>query len=84
MEEKLLKCKRMFEKTFNYFFHVIYLESCYSYNVVPEGLKLNKKPFISLPFYKMMIWKETLQETESSLLKHLLEGVTDKYIEMEN
>ena len=66
-------------KSCNYFFHIAFLETCKTFNVVPSGLVINKKPFIEFSNHEMDIfWKSTVEATEQQLLETLIVGVHEK------
>ena len=56
------------------FYHVIFLEVCKSYQIVADGLYVEKEPCIGNPSKKFLdAWKNQLKVTRSNLRNVLLE-----------
>jgi len=71
-------------KSLKYFFHIAYLETCKSFDLIPNGLLLNKKPFISFITDDLEAsWEETIKSTERQLLETLILGINEKRIALE-
>ena len=62
------------------FCYVIFLEVCKSYQIVPDGLYVEKEPCIGNPSNKFLdAWKSQLAVTRSNLIDVLLKEYVDKY-----
>ena len=59
------------------FYHVIFLEVCKSYQIVPDGLYVEKEPCIGNPS------KNQLEVTRSNLRDALLKEYVKKYLKLE-
>ena len=56
------------EEVYKSFYHVIFLEVCKSYQIVPDGLYVEKEPCIGNPSKNFLdAWKNQLEITRSSL-----------------
>ena len=72
------------EEVYKSFYHVIFLEMCKSYQIVPDGLYVEKEPCIGNPSKKFLdAWKNQLEITRSSLRDVLLEEYVEKYFKLE-
>ena len=62
----------------------VFLEVCKSYQIVPDGLYVEKEPCIGNPSKKFLdAWKNQLEITRSSLRDVLLEEYVEKYFKLE-
>ena len=62
----------------------VFLEVCKSYQIVPDGLYVEKEPCIGNPSKKLLdAWKNQLEITRSSLRDVLLEEYVEKYFKLE-
>ena len=67
-----------------YFYHIAFLETCKTFDVLPGGLKVTNVPFISFVTDNIKIsWHNTTESTEEDLLETLILGIEDKRIWME-
>ena len=72
------------KKIYNYFFHVIFLETCRSYGTFPEGLKINKQPFIKFESETQSTeWNTCIRSTEIDLCKMLEVGLVKNMYALE-
>ena len=68
------KCNR-------YFYHIAFLETCKTFDVLPGGLKITNVPFISFVTDDIKIsWHNTTTSTEKDLLEMLILGIENKRI----
>ena len=80
----ITSCFRSAVKGISYHYHVAFLEVCKSYNIVPKGLVVNKRPFISFSSDELTAaWKETLQATQATLIETLIVGIFRKLTDFE-
>ena len=71
------------EEVYKSFYHVIFLEVCKSYQIVPDGLYVEKEPCIGNPSKRFLdAWKNQLEITRSSLRDVLLEEYVEKYFKL--
>ena len=64
-----------------YFYHIAFLETCKTFDVLPGGLKITNVPFISFVTDDIKIsWHTTTTSTEKDLLETLIFGIEDKRI----
>ena len=71
------KCNR-------YFYHIAFLETCKTFDVLPGGLKVTNVPFISFITDDIRIsWRNTTKSTEKDLLETLILGIEHKRIWVE-
>ena len=69
---------------YKFFYHVIFLEVCKSYQIVPYGLHVEKEPCIGNPSKKFLdARKNQLEVTRSNLRDVLLEEYVEKYFKLE-
>ena len=67
------KCNRCF-------YHIAFLGTCKTFNVLPVGLKISNVPFISFVTDDIKIsWHNTTKSSEKDLLETLILGIEDKY-----
>ena len=72
------------EDVYKSFYHVIFLEVCKSYQIVPDGLYVEKEPCIGNSSKKVLdTWKNQLKVTRSNLRDVLLKEYVEKYFELE-
>ena len=72
------------EDVYKSFYHVIFLEVCKWYQIVPDGLYIEKEPCIANPSKKFLdAWKNQLEVTRSNLRDVLLEEYVEKYFKLE-
>ena len=66
-------------KCCSYFYHIAFLETCKHADVHPNGLVIDKKPFISFVSEELSAtWYDTLKSTENYLHETLLVGLAEK------
>ena len=66
------------------FYHVIFLEVCKSYQIVPDGFYFEKEPCLGNPRKKFLdAWNNQLNFTRSNLRDVLLEEYVGKYVKLE-
>ena len=71
-------------KSCTYHFHISFLEACQCYDVYPDGLKLNKHPFISFVSEELIAsWESTIKSTQKQLLETLICGIFEKLVDFE-
>ena len=71
-------------KCYRYFYHVAFLETCKYMKICPQGLQLEKKPFIGFIDKELSVmWESTLRSTEESLLEALCLGISQNLFKME-
>ena len=67
-----------------YFYHIAFLETYKTFDVLPGGLKVTNVPFTSFVTDNIKIsWHNTTESTEEDLLETLILGIEDKRIWME-
>ena len=67
-----------------YFYHIAFLETYKTFDVLPGGLKVTNVPFTSFVTDNIKIsWHNTTESTEEDLLETLILGIEDKRISME-
>ena len=72
------------EDVYKSFYHVIFLEVCKSYQIVPDGLHVEKEPCIGNPSKKFLdAWKNQLEVSRSNLRDVLIEEYMEKYFKSE-
>ena len=72
------------EDVYKSFYHEIFLEVCKSYQIVPDGLYVEKEPCIGNPSKKFLdAWNNQLKVTRSNLRDVLLEEYVGKYFKLE-
>ena len=66
-------------KCYRYFCHIAFSETCKTFHVLPEGLKVTNVPFISFVTGGIKIsWRNTTKSKEKDLLQTLILGIEDK------
>ena len=64
---------KLAEKIYKSFYHIIFLETCKSFNLVPKGLRIKKQPCIGNRSNSFTsIWENELNRTEENLRDILL------------
>ena len=64
---------KLAEKIYKSFYHIIFLETCKSFNLVPKGLQIKKQPCIGNRSNSFTsIWENELNRTEENLRDILL------------
>ena len=68
-------------KCYDYFYHIVFLECCKHVGVRPNGLLIDKSPFISFISHDIEAnWKETVTLAEEQLLDTLVIGIAEKML----
>ena len=71
-------------KACRYFYHIAFLETCKSTDIVPTGLIIKQRPFISFNCAEFdAFWEETVKSTQEKLLDTLILGIHDKLLDFE-
>ena len=71
-------------KCLNYFYHIVFLESCKYVNIIPTGLQIKNKSFIRFESADISAtWNSTIELTKKSLMDALLLGLHEKMINFE-
>ena len=85
-EEKsgIISAFRSAIKCLNYFYHIVYLESCKHVDATPSGLQIRNKSFIRFDSPDIIAtWESTIESTQRNLLDSLLVGLHEKMINFE-
>ncbi|XP_066911610.1 uncharacterized protein [Clytia hemisphaerica] len=83
-EAGIISAFRSAVKTYNYFFHVVFLECCKFVDATPVGLQIKKNAFIEFDSNEMCVfWNQTIASTERDLLETLIIGIVDKMMGFE-
>ena len=84
VKDGFISCFRFGVKCCSYFYHTAFLEICKTFNVFPNGLQLNKTPFISFINEELSAtWEDTIKSTQEQLLETLLMGIVEKLTNFE-
>ena len=71
-------------KCLNYFYHIVFLESCKHVDVRPSGIQIKNQSFIQFDSADITaLWHSTIESTEKQLLDQLLIGIHEKMINFE-
>ena len=53
-------------------YHIVFLEVCGAYHIIPDGIFISKKPYIGKPSDKFLnSWEKELKNTEVNLCEIL-------------
>ena len=84
VKDGFISCFRFGVKCCSYFYHTAFLEICKTFDVFPNGLQLNKTPFISFINEELQAtWEDTIKSTQEQLLETLLIGIVEKLTNFE-
>ena len=62
------------EDIYKLFYHIVFLEVCRAYQIIPDGLFISKKPCIGKPSDRFLdSWEKELENTGVNLRKVLIE-----------
>ena len=75
-----MNCKNTAQQLFNIsediyksFYHIVFLEVCRAYQIIPDGLFISKKPCIGKPSDEFLdSWERELENTEINLREVLI------------
>ena len=75
-----MNCKNTAQQLFNIsediyksFYHIVFLEICRTYHIIPDGLCISKKPCIGKPSDEFLdSWERELENTEINLREVLI------------
>ena len=71
------------EDIYKSFYHIVFLEVCRSYEIIPDGLLISKKPCIGKPSDKFLnSWEKELENTGVNLREVLIEEYVRKLFQL--
>ena len=73
------------EDIYKSFYHIVFLEVCRAYQIIPDGLFISKKPCIGKPSDRFLdSWEKELENTGVNLREALIEEYMRKRFELIN
>ena len=62
------------EDIYKLFYHIVFLEGCRAYQIIPDGLFISKKPYIGKPSNRFLdSWEKELENAEVNFREVLIE-----------
>ena len=85
-----MHCKNTAQQLFNIsediyksFYHIVFLEACRAYQIIPDGLFISKKPCIGKPSDEFLdSWERELENTETNLREVLIKEYVTKVFQL--
>ena len=85
-----MNCKNTAQQLFNIsediyksFYHIVFLEVCRAYQIIPDGLFISKKPCIGKPSDEFLdSWERELENTEINLREVLIKEYVRKLFQL--
>ena len=71
------------EDIYKSFYHIVFLEVCRAYKIIPDGLFISKKPCIGKPSGRFLnSWEKELENTGVNLREVLIEEYVRKLFQL--